>query len=306
MIGTYRFVALALAMALRVSHANCQDFVSLTEVAWANSDAVKNYDVSYKIEFSRQRPSPTSSNESNTSPAMDEMDMEIQARLVMSNAPKRVLFLSETKRTRKGLPKADRTFECCYWENGRARFISTQFDGVADGKQNLFEFYRNHFILEVERCTGNILALGMEKDIEAEREQFRHRFAETKAIVSATGAIRVSANTNVLKYRTVKTFDPVSLMPTMCSVDEIDPLTNARLKNVWWDSPRFELNKNVYRLVGCTFSGDSASGQTNGSAAFFWHQFNEDSVLFPEKVLEDFTMKTAEAFLRQGVEELSQ
>lgn len=306
MICVCRVVSLAIAIFFCISHANCQDFVSLTEAGWANSDAVQNYDVSYKIELSRQRPSPSSKNESHTSSSMNEMDIEITARLVMTKSPKRVLFLSETKRTRKGLSKADRTFECCYWENGVARFISTKFDGISEGKQNLFEFYRNHFILEVERCSGNILALGIEKDTEAEREQFRHRFAETNAIVSATGAIRVTANTNIQKYRTVKTFDPVSLMPTMCSVEEIDTKTNARLKNIWWDSPRFELNKNIYRLVSCAFSEDTADGQTIGSASFSWHQFNEENVLFPPKVLTNFTMKTSEEFLRQGVEELSQ
>jgi hypothetical protein len=134
-------------------------------------------------------------------------------------------------------------------------------------------------------------------------EMANRAYKNSTLVRHSDGAATVMSNGGKdVRYRSHITFDPLSSMPTKCSVNEYEPESGAFIKNVSSGNPRYEKHKEIYRIASLEYNcpeqvNQNVSLETVGSCQFTWHQFNEEVIRFPTDDNPSFNIDDAKKFL---------
>ncbi len=276
--------------------------LSLMEATWANTEAIQNYDVSYK-HWQGFAPSETPSEDFSES-----TECVTYGRLVVDRKEENILFVREmildlTTKHRKN-------FECFIWRKGIETAFSKNSPYPSTRMCDFIRFNALRQIPIVELTQSSFPCTLAKENLREIHDSSTRLYHESKCIRHPDGSSTVFVKRDNTRLRSHVTFDPVSSMPTKIVVSEFDPKTNALIRNLASGNPRYEKSKEIYRIVSITYDKLELAGQdlilkSGGACEFTWHQFNEEFVQFPDTDGNTFGVAEAEKFLRIGIGEQS-
>jgi len=277
----------------------CQDEsgLSLMETTWANSEAIHNYDVSYKHWQGFSPSEPWSEDFS------EHTECVTIGRVVVDRKTERIFFVREmildlaTKQKKK--------IDCFTWTKGVAKAYSKDSPRPYTTKLDFVKFNARYQVPIVELTLARFPCTLAKANLEEIHNDSSLLYQNSRCIRYPDGSARVSAFRESTHLQMDVIFDPASSMPTSFVMSECDPKSHTVIRKLLKGSPRFEKVKEIYRIASITYdrpeyAGQNLTLQSVGTCDFTWHQFNEELIQFP--IFEDglFDIAEAERFLRQG------
>jgi hypothetical protein len=274
--------------------------LSLMETTWANSEAIFNYDVSFK-HWQGFTPS-----EPLTEDFSEHTECVTHGRLVVDRKAESIFFVRELVLE---LPtKQKKRIDCFVWRQGLATAYSKSSPRPFTSKLDFVKFNSAYQVPIIEITLDRFPCTLSKQSIAEIHSTSTLLYENSKCIRFPDGGTRVSARRDNTHLQVDIMFDPVSSMPTSFVVSELDPITNALIKPYSKSSPKFEKVKEIYRIASISYErpeylGQNIKTQSIGTCDFTWHQFNEESLQFPIDNPASFDIEEAEKFLRRGLTE---
>lgn len=269
---------------------------SMIQALCANAESIRNYDVSFR-HWVGYLPRDQKSKDENVS---DEESVTI-GRVVVDRSQERILYVREFSMEVDGTKKKETIF--VEWRKGIETSMTDQNPFPVTEARTFDRFYKLRSVPVVERCLGRFPPVLINKTIEEDIEQVVQRFEASTLKMHPDGSSTVTLKINDSNYKYSANFDPISSMPTKCSVSEYDSKSGAFLRVVDSDNPRYEKCKEIYRIISLEYNEPTSIGlnmprHAIGTAQFDWHQFNEEVIRFPNDDGATFGFEEAQKFLR--------
>jgi hypothetical protein len=295
-----------------------QDPVLMNEAMWANSDCHRNYDAS--LEFTVFAEIPSDPQEiKNLEVKFREFGMVLWdekhflCRIVVTNEPPiQVLFVAEWTYLRDG-KSAQRIVHLAHWRNEIARLAR----GNAPPGHSIetFDMTRDRFhdtmgVPVLEECRG-LLFGGSSVTSEyfdnraLYREIDREWLSSPEFIISSlpNGTIRLSRKRSEL-VQSQMDYDPITSHQFTSATLPLDVETNDLNEATSWRRWSYQMHNEILRIASSTMKKVEMGVAVHGSASVHWHQFNEDSLRFPERIVDKLSLEDGLQFLADGQSEM--
>ena len=312
------FLVFVFGQSLWLGNARSQDFASLLDVAEANGESLQNYDVSYRktaiadLPKDRERLRAIKTSLENRQALFWDEKEEI-GRLVIdkesSSNPKKMLFVKRVRIYAQGKVVQQYT-RFLVWDNGESASGNTMNPSgeIGRGKSSLEKCYSSFLIPSFETYNGSLLppkTKGYWEDHSVFWEWYKSQTADVSLVRLPNGRLR--SEKTFATHRNLSEYDPKSSLVVFYTTIPIDQESGN-------EKPEFSMparvtwknHRNVYCLKGVISRGIADGIMSDDVETFYWHQCNEERVVFPSEVLKDFTLERCTQFLIDGQSELSE
>jgi hypothetical protein len=296
-----------------------QDTASFADVAYANAESMRNYDVSCRETYFAEIPQVKSDYdnfvkrlEQEKVPLWDEK--RLMSRLVIDKGggmnPERLFFVKE------GLvfwqkKIIDRQFSFVLWKDGTEihGFLRGNGEtGVHTRKRSIGKTFFWHRIPCFDSYDGSTMSppesFNFWEDHANYWEIIKSESSDWSVFQSRSG--RLQMERKAPDSHRVSYFDPVSLLLTGFRIVGIDPTTGEAdpsqeiEQHITWENM-----KSVYVLKSEVVREPTAGMvMSNGTSAYHWHHLNEDDFKFPFEIADKVTVEESMVFLTEGQSEL--
>ena len=293
-----------------------QDSSSLFDVAKANGDSMRNYDVSYKKTTIVNLPKDTdqlreiqqSYREAKVT-LWDEVN-EIGRIVVDKEAAidaKKLFFIRSVEYSKSGKVEQRHT-EFVIWVdgNGVSGTSRNPTGEIGRAKINLEQLYRQFSPPSFETFAGNLRPpqlTGYWDDHSVYWDMYKSGTANFEFQRLSNGKLRLLNETP--EYIYLSDYDPVSMLMVSYRRNstkespEVNQNSSATFGNITWEN-----YGNVYRLRSILARDRLLNVSHDISTSFHWHQFNEDEFVFPMHLWNNPSTTICTSFLIDGQSEI--
>lgn len=305
---------------LLLAYSNCstaQDSAALIEIARANGESMRNYDVSFKKTTLINFPTDPDKlklveQEYQTSkrPLWDEII--VTGRLLVDKETaidaKRLLFVQAEEFLIDGKIQQRHT-EFVLWYDGNCITGTTRDPSgeLSKGKTGLDYIYQRFLPPSFETFVCDLdppRDKAYWNDHSVYWDMYKDGIKSFKLQQLNNGCLRLVNETP--EYIFSSDFDPLSMLLIAHSRKATDKfaqsnshISEAQGKVTW------ENHKNVYRIKSILKHDNVYRIPNDSITTFHWHQFNENELVFPNDILDDVSMAKCTLFLVDGQSELS-